>query len=89
MYHPGKNLRMFIASLGAITALASLWSFYQFVQFRDSEKLLDPRGETLYLLLAVAAATIACAAIAFLFFSAAGRGKKDVKQLAYHEQAHK
>lgn len=88
MNHPRKNLRLFMASLGSITALASLWYFYQFFQFRNSERMLDPQGGTLYLWLTIAAASVACVVGAFLFFSAANHDREEVNHIAYYGQAH-
>jgi hypothetical protein len=86
--YPKKTMRLSLASLGAISAIASLWYFYLFVQFRNPEGMLDPQGGTLYLWLTIAAASVACVVAAFLFFSAANHDREEVNHIAYYGQAH-
>lgn len=87
--YPDKTMRISIASLGAVSALASLWQFYLFVQFRNSAGVLDPQGGTVSLWLAMAAAAVAAAAMALLVLFAAHDDKEDVIHIAYDEEAPK
>lgn len=81
MKHPSKPLRAFITALCAISALAALWQFYLFVQFRDAAGRLDSQGGALNLWLAVAAALVACAAGAYLAFSVVNHDEEDVMHI--------
>ena len=78
MNHPGKLLRTLIIALGVASALVALWQFYLFVQFKNAAGQLEPQGGTHILWLAIGAAAIACAAAAYLFFSAVNHDKEDV-----------
>ncbi|PYS94252.1 MAG: hypothetical protein DMF64_01275 [Acidobacteria bacterium] len=78
MNHPSKILRTFLIALSATSALFALWKFYLFVQFKNAAGQFDPQGGTRILWLAIAAALIACAAAAYLFFSAVNHDKEDV-----------
>ena len=81
VYHPGRILRTLITILGVISALVALWQFYLFVQFKNAVGQFDPQGGTHVLWLAVGAALIACAAAAYLFFSAVSHEKEDVMHI--------
>jgi hypothetical protein len=78
MNHPSKILRTLIIALGVVSALVALWQFYLFVQFKNAAGHFDPQGGTNILWLAIGAALIACAAAAYLFFSAVNHEKEDV-----------
>lgn len=78
MNHPGKSLRTLIITLGAASALVALWQFYLFVQFKNAAGQFEPQGGTHILWLAIGATFIACAAAAYLFFSAVNHEKEDV-----------
>jgi hypothetical protein len=78
MNHPSKILRTLIIALGVVSALVALWQFYLFVQFKNAAGHFDPQGGTHILWLAIGAALIACAAAAYLFFSAVNHEQEDV-----------
>jgi hypothetical protein len=78
MNYPNKILRALLIALSATSTLVALWQFYLFVQFRNAAGVLDPQGGTGKLWLAIAAALIACAAAAYLFFSTVNHDKEDV-----------
>jgi len=81
MNHPNRIVRLLIMVLGAASVLVALWQFYLFVQFRNASGLLDPQGGTHKLWLAIGAALFACAAAAYLFFSAVNHEKEDVMHI--------
>jgi hypothetical protein len=81
MNHPSKILRTFLTALVAASALVALWQFYLFVQFKNAAGQFEPQGGTHILWLAIGAALIACAAAAYLFFSAVNHDKEDVMHI--------
>jgi hypothetical protein len=81
MNQPGKILRTLIIALGVASALVALWQFYLFVQFKNATGQFDPQGGTHILWLAIGATLIACAAAAYLFFSAVNHEKEDVMHI--------
>ncbi|MDT7602464.1 MAG: hypothetical protein QOF61_461 [Acidobacteriota bacterium] len=81
MLHQNRTLRLFITALCALSALAALWQFYLFVQFRNVTGGVDPQGGTSNLWLAVTATLVACAAGAYLVFSAVNHDKEDVMHI--------
>ena len=81
MNHPGKTLRTLITALCAASALVALWQFYLFVQFKNAAGQFEPQGGTHILWLAIGAALVACAAAAYLFFSAVNHEKEDVMHI--------
>ena len=81
MNHPGKILRTLITALAAASALVALWQFYLFVQFKNAAGQFEPQGGTHILWLAISAAFVACAAAAYLFFSAVNHEKEDVMHI--------
>jgi hypothetical protein len=78
MKHPSRTLRASIIALCALSTLIALWQFYLFVQFRNATGGIDPQGGTSNLWLAVAATLVACAAGAYVVFSAVTHDKDDV-----------
>jgi hypothetical protein len=78
MNHPNKALRMLLTVVCALGALVAMWQFYLFVQFKNVTGGIDPQGGTSNLWLAVTAILVACAAGAYLVFSAVTHDKEDV-----------
>ena len=81
MSHPSRALRTVLAIVCAAAAVAAAWQFYLFVQFRNAAGGIDPQGGTSNLWLAVAATLVACAAGAYLAFSAVTHEKEDVMHI--------
>jgi hypothetical protein len=78
MNHPNRALRTLLTVVCALGALVAMWQFYLFVQFKNVTGSIDPQGGTSNLWLAVTAILVACAAGAYLVFSAVTHDKEDV-----------
>ncbi len=61
-------MNVLLWGVGLLSAAIAAWQFYLFVVFRDSRGDLDPQGGGLNLWLAVGAAGVACACVAFGIF---------------------
>lgn len=57
-----KNLRnSLLWVVGLLMAAISIWQFYLFASFKDTQGVVDLQGGTLHLWLAIGAAVAACA----------------------------
>lgn len=64
-----KSLTNVLGSVGGVIAVTaiSVWQFYVFVTFRNSQGILDEQGGTQHLWWAIALALFACVAAFFVF----------------------
>lgn len=64
MSYIGKSLPVTLLwVVGVVAAAISIWQFYLFVVFRDSQGVLDAQGGGANLWLAIGAAGVACACV--------------------------
>jgi uncharacterized membrane protein YbhN (UPF0104 family) len=64
-----KSLKNVLGSVGGVIVMAaiSIWQFYLFVTFKNSQGILDEQGGTHHLWWAIALALFACVAAFFVF----------------------